>query len=520
MAQQTLKYPIGVQSFREIREGGYVYVDKTEPVWNLVNSGKYYFLSRPRRFGKSLLLSTLEAYFRGQKELFEGLAIYDLEKDWTEYPVLHLALNTQIYDSVEALEYTITRQLKEFAKTVGVDILPDGSVADKFIQLLIDTSKSKGRGVVVLIDEYDKPLLSAVEDKELYAEYQRILKGFYGVIKSADSYIKFAMLTGVARFSKVSVFSDLNNLNDISLDTQYNSICGISKSELDRYFTSSIEKLAEHLHLSLDQAGDELKRNYDGYHFSDPKFSEDVYNPFSLLNCFSRSDIGEYWFETGTPTFLIKMLVKEGIDFSNLCFKVPENILKGINVPQNSAKALMYQTGYLTIKEFNPKFRTYTIGLPNEEVRSGLLNLSFIVYGSKRATEFDIGCFHADLEEGDVNAFMERLKALIADIPYEQARQSEATYHNVLYLLFTVLGYRTECEHHMSRGRSDLTVMTDRYIYLFEFKYDGTAEEALRQIEERQYDAPYKADGREIVRIGVNFSSGDRNIDRWIVQSE
>ena len=518
MPQQTLKYPIGVQSFQEIRKDGSVYVDKTQYIWNLVNSGKYYFLSRPRRFGKSLLLSTLEAYFKGQKELFKGLAISGLEKDWTEYPVLHLALNAQIYDSVEALEYSLTRQLKDFANAVGVQLLPDGSVADKFIQLIIDTYKSKDQRVVVLVDEYDKPLLSAVDDKELYTEYQRILKGFYGVIKSYDSYIKFAMLTGVARFSKVSVFSDLNNLNDISLDEQYNSLCGISKTELDKYFTPSIETLANRFGQTLEWTKDELKRNYDGYHFSDPKAVEDIYNPFSLLNCFWRNDFGESWFESGTPSFLIKMLVKEGADFSNLNFKVKENILKGINVPENSVKALMYQTGYLTIKDYNPKFRIYTIGLPNEEVRSGLYNLSFIVYGSKRETEFDVACFLSDLEEGRVDAFMERLKALISSIPYEQARQSEATYHNVLFLLFTVLGYRTESEHHMSRGRSDLMVQTDHYIYLFEFKYDGTAEEALRQIDERQYDAPYKADGREIVKIGVNFSSNDRNIDHWLVK--
>ena len=519
MTQHGIKYPIGVQSFQEIRKGGYIYVDKTQYIWNLVDSGKYYFLSRPRRFGKSLLLSTIEAYFRGKKELFEGLSISGLEKDWTEYPVLHFDLNAKVYDSNQALVELLTNTMRRLENEYGVSVDRSLSPEVQFGNLIVAIHDKCGkRNVVVLVDEYDKPLNSNVDDNPLFDQLQSTLKAFYGVLKSYDGYIEFAMLTGVARFSKVSVFSDLNNLNDISLDGQYNSLCGISRSELDRYFTPSMEAIAKRYHLTLSQARDELRKNYDGYHFSDPEFAEDIYNPFSLLNCFSKMDIGEYWFESGTPTFLIKMLAREGVDFSNLSFKVRENVLKGINVPENSVKALMYQTGYLTIKDFDPRFRTYTIGLPNEEVRSGLYNLSFIVYGSKRATEFDVGCFLSDLEDGNVDAFMERLKALISCIPYEQARLSEATYHNVLFLLFTVLGYRTESEYHMSRGRSDLMVRTDRYIYLFEFKYDGTAEEALRQVSERQYDAPYRSDGREIVKVCVNFSSSDRNIDRWLVE--
>ena len=520
MTQQTLKYPIGVQSFPEIREGGYVYVDKTEHVWNLVNSGKYYFLSRPRRFGKSLLLSTLEAYFKGRKKLFEGLAIARHEKDWTEYPVIHIDLNSQIYDSVEALNFTITRQLTDFAEAMGVNLLHDGSVADKFIQLITDCARQKSARVVILVDEYDKPLLNAIDDKVLYEKYQRILKGFYGVLKSADKYIQFAMLTGVGRFGHVSVFSDLNNLNDISLDERYNSICGITETELGLYFGSSIEALANQRHITPQRAKNELKRSYDGYHFSEPECVEDIYNPFSLLNCFNKNQIGEYWFESGTPTFLIKMLLREGFDLSNLNFEMDASDLKGVNVPEKSVKSLLYQTGYLTIKSFDPRFNIYSVGIPNEEVRTGLYRMSFIVCGDRNESEFDISLFVEDLRSGNADSFLERLKTLIANVPFEQARHCEAIYNNVLFLLFTMLGYRTESEHHMNRGRSDLMVKTPRYIYLFEFKYDGSAEDALRQIDERHYDAPYKADGREIVKIGVNFSPTTRNIDAWLIERD
>ena len=519
MAHQTIKYPIGIQSFQEIRNDGCIYVDKTMHIWNLVNNGKYYFLSRPRRFGKSLLLSTIEAYFKGRKDLFEGLAISEHERDWIEYPVLHFDLNAKEYDSPKALVELLTNAIRQFEReyevTVDSSLSPEVQLGNLIIAIYEKCGK---RNVVILVDEYDKPLNSNVDNKQLFDLLQSTLKAFYGVLKSYDSYIKFAMLTGVARFSKVSVFSDLNNLRDISLDNAFNEICGISESELDCYFPKSIAVLAEASDMTVEATRSELKRMYDGYRFCGNMKSEGVYNPFSLLNCFVSKYFGEYWFESGTPTFLVKMLVKEGSDFSNLCFKVKENVLKGINVPENSVKALMYQTGYLTIEGYDSRFRTYTVGLPNEEVRSGLFNLSFIVYGSKRANEFDISLFVNDLEEGNVDAFMERLKCLIANIPYEQARESEATYHNVLFLLFTLLGYNIESEHHMSRGRSDLIVKTDRYIYLFEFKYDGTAEDALRQIADRQYDAPYRAEGRGIVKIGVNFSSNERNIDGWLVE--
>ena len=518
MTQQTPKYPIGVQSFEKIRTDGYVYVDKTALIWKLINNGNAYFLSRPRRFGKSLLLSTIEAYFRGQKELFHGLAISEYETQWTEYPVIHIDLNAQLYDAVEALEFTITRQLRDFAESVGVELSAEGSVADKFIELLKNTYRKTGRQAVVLIDEYDKPLIGNIDDNDLYNHLQQTLKAFYGALKSCDAYIRFAMLTGVARFSKVSVFSDLNNLNDISLDEQYNSICGITESELDRYFMQSMHALAERRKMTQPQVKAELKKCYDGYHFSEPEFTENIYNPFSLLNCLAKKDFGDYWFESGTPTFLIKMLVRDGADFSKLSFEMDENELKGVNVPENSVKSLLYQTGYVTIKSFNPRFRIYTVGIPNAEVRTGLYRMSFVVYGGGNDAEFGISSFLADLRNGNVDAFIERLKALIANIPYEQARQSEATYHNVLFLLFTMLGYRTESEHHMSHGRCDLMVKTDRIIYLFEFKYDGSAEEAMRQINDRQYDAPYRADGRKIIKIGINFSSADRNIDSWIVE--
>ena len=520
MTQQTLKYPIGVQSFEKIRKGGYIYVDKTKYIWDLVSKGNYYFLSRPRRFGKSLLLSTIEAYFQGKRELFEGLAISDHEKEWVEFPVLHLDLNVGTYSHLDELKAILSDFVAENASKHGIYDNIENPIPLRFGKLVQSISEKYDRNIVILIDEYDKPLLNSVERQDVASDIQGLLKAFYGVLKSYDAYIKFAMLTGVARFSKVSVFSDLNNLNDISLDEQYNALCGVSESELDKNFTSSIETLAQRLKLTPAKAKEELKKSYDGYHFCKPEFAEGIYNPFSLLNCFSKNDLGDYWFESGTPTFLIKMLVKEGMNMSKLSFEMDESELKGVNVPERSVKSLLYQTGYVTIKDFDPRFRIYTVGIPNEEVRSGLYRMSFVIYGCKNENEFSISSFVDDLRKGNVDSFMERLKALISDIPYEQARQSEAIYHNVLFLLFTMLGYRTESEHHMSQGRSDLMVKTDSYIYLFEFKYDGTAEAAMRQINERQYDAPYKADGREIVKIGVNFSSKERNIDEWIVEKQ
>lgn len=515
MKQTATKLPIGIQSFEQIRTGGYMYIDKTGYIRDLVNEGKYYFLSRPRRFGKSLLISTLEAYFRGQKELFEDLEISGGETAWTPYPVLHLDLNTSEYKGVDDLRTLLSDFVSTAARRHGVTDDTALPVPLRFKKLVENISAAESRNVVILVDEYDKPLLSAVDDADRYGELQSLLKAFYGVIKTCDSHIRFAMITGVGRFGHVSVFSDLNNLNDISIDEEYNGLCGVSESELSAYFGEYIESMASRNRLSADATAGRLREMYDGYRFSNPEFTEGIYNPFSLLNALKKRAFGEYWFESGTPTFLIKLLMNENFDFSRLEFDVRENVLKGVNVPDKSVVALLYQTGYLTIKRFDPVSGLYTIGLPNREVESGFYSLSYSVYSSANETEFDSTRFCADLREGNVEGFMQRLKSLFASVPHEQAINTEATFHNLIFLLFTLLGYQTGSETHVSKGVSDLVVRTQEFVYIFEFKYGKTSAEAMKQIADRRYAAPYAADGRQIVTIGVNFSPSLRNIDTW-----
>lgn len=517
METQELKYPIGVQSFQEIRKG-YVYVDKTPLVWRLTTRGKYYFLSRPRRFGKSLLLSTIEAYFMGRKELFEGLYISTVEKEWAEYPVLHLDLNTGVFNSKKELRKVLGAFLKDSAKKYGVSDNPRSTPPLRFKHLLEELSQKCGRNAVILVDEYDKPLMNNIDDSEKHEEIQKELKAFYGVMKTCDQFIRFGMITGVGRFSKVSIFSDLNNLNDISLDDAYNAICGISESELNEYFSESIATLAKRYKTTPGEMHAAIQRKYDGYRFGEPELTERIYNPFSLVNCFEERSLRDYWFDTGTPSFLIKTLMKVGFNFSKDEIDVMENVLKGVNVAASSPYSLLYQTGYFTIKDYDPRFQKYTLGIPNEEVRSGFSNLAFIAYGGKKANEFSIPEFLSDLETGNVDGFMQRLQSMIAHIPYEQAVQSEAVYHNVLYLLFTMLGYQTESECHMNNGRTDMVVKTRQYIYIFEFKFNENVAKAMCQINRRQYDKPYQADGRQIVKVAVNFASDQRNIADWIVE--
>lgn len=517
MDNKLRKYPVGIQSFEEIRTGGYYYVDKTAYVWRLVNTGKYYFLSRPRRFGKSLLLSTIESHLSGRRDLFKGLKIEALENDWKEYPVLHIDLNVGKYDDIKGLLETIDYFIRKAAMKYGVVDNPMVEPELRFQNLIQGIKDITQCQVVILVDEYDKPLLNSIDNEQLYAKMQSQLNAFYGVLKTCDPLVKFAMFTGVARFGKVSIFSDLNNLEDISLDEAYNGICGISESEMTDVFSDSIKNIAGKYRVGEAEMLGMLRDKYDGYHFAYPESTEGIFNPFSLINCFKSLKMGEYWFDTGTPTFLMKMLVKTGFNFSRERIDVMENVLKGVNVPEGSPFSLLYQTGYFTIKAYDRQFDRYTLGLPNEEVRSGFNNMAFIVYGGRRANEFNITEFLSDLEGGNVDGFMQRLKSMIAMIPYEQAVQSEAVYHNVLYLLFTMLNYQTHSETHINNGRTDMVVKTRDYIYIFEFKFNQSVTRAMSQINSRHYDEPYKADGRQIIKVGVAFSSDERNIQSWTI---
>ena len=509
------KYPIGLQNFQGLREDGYIYVDKTAFVYELAQSGKYYFLSRPRRFGKSLFLSTLEAYYQGKKELFKGLALERLEKDWKVYPVFHLDFNTGLYTNPEGLVSIIDGHLRYFEK--NYDIEPNGfSLSERFKVIIRCAYEKTGQKVVILVDEYDKPLLQAIGNEDLQNSYRSLLKSFYGVAKTMDSYIQMAFFTGVTKFSKVSVFSDLNNLNDISLDERFVEICGITEQEIRAIFDDDVEKMALKRGLDKETCYCKLKENYDGYHFRED--SVGMYNPFSLLNALQKMEFKDYWFETGTPTFLVETLKQNNYELENMTREeVTADLLGSLDSIDQNPLPLLYQSGYLTIKDYNPDFGTYTLGFPNGEVERGFTRFLFRHYAPIKIYESDsfVKNFTIEVRNGQPEKFMPRLEALYAGQDYQLVGDMELYFHNVTSLVFKMLGFYTDVERHTTDGRMDMLVQTKDYIYIFEFKIDKSADEALKQIEEKQYAKPFETDERKLYKIGVNFSSTTRRIEGW-----
>ena len=511
------KYPIGIQDFGSLRKDGYCYVDKTALIYSLVSMGKYYFLSRPRRFGKSLLISTLKAYFQGKKSLFEGLEIEKLENEWKEYPVLHLDLNTKRYDHPSSLIDILEENVAGWEAQYGKNPTEIG-LERRFAGIIRRAHEKTGTPAVILVDEYDKPLLQAISDQALQDNYRNTLKAFYGALKSEDGHIRFAMLTGVTKFGKVSVFSDLNNMEDISMDERYVSICGITEDELKRYFDEDIRSLARNNGQTYEEALAQLKTDYDGYHFT--PYSPEQYNPFSLLNTFAKGRYGSYWFETGTPSYLVELLKLHKYDLYRMAHeKTTSKILDSIDPTSTNPIPVIYQSGYLTIRGYIPEPRIYELGFPNREVEEGFMDYMLPYYTPVQATEsgFAIWEFVQDVKGGDIDSFMRRLQSFLADCPYELARDIELHYQNVLFIVFRLAGLYTKVEYRTSHGRIDLVLQTDGYVYVMEFKLDGSAEEAIAQIEAKQYALPFASDSRKVYRIGVNFSSTTRNIDRWIV---
>ena len=512
-------YPVGIQNFEKLRRDGYWYVDKTEQMYRLVTTGSYYFLSRPRRFGKSLLISTLEAYFQGKKELFEGLAVHGLEKEWLEYPILHLDLNTRKYDTPEALEQELSKHLEQWEKEYG-DEYSGRAVEERFYHIIRMAYEKTGRRVVILVDEYDKPMLQAIGDDVLQDRYRSTLKAFYGALKSQDGYIKFAFLTGVTKFGKVSVFSDLNNLMDISRDERYTDICGISEKELLDNFSEDIQELAGANGQTYEQACAQLKEDYDGYHFCPDSIG--IYNPFSLLNTFKSRRYGSYRFETGTPTYLVELLKKNRCDLKETFgIEADDGMLDNIFIDDNPVPVL-YQSGYLTIVGHGSLPGTYRLGFPDLEVERNFVRYIFPFYANvdRVRSASEIKKFVLEIGSGDIDSFMERLQSFLAGCPYELARDIELHYQNVLFIVFRLAGLYTEVEYRTSRGRIDLVLQTRDYIYVMEFKLDGSAEDAIKQIEDRQYALPFASDPRKLFKIGVNFSSRTRNIEKWVVRLE
>jgi hypothetical protein len=518
------KLPIGIQDFEYLRTNNFLYVDKTQFAYQLAQYGKPYFLGRPRRFGKSLFLSTLKAYFEGKKELFEGLKITELEKDWIKYPVFYLDFNRESYVDLESFHAVLDKNLRQLEKVWGKD-KSDTTPAIRFSGLIQRACEKSGKQVVVLIDEYDKPLISTIDKPELNEKMRDILKGFYGVLKAEDAYLRFVFLTGVTKFSKVSVFSDLNQLVDISLEERYSGICGITQTEMEENFVPEMTALAETTQKTYEETLFELQKLYNGYHFSENLIG--VYNPFSLLNTFSAQKYRYYWFATGTPTFLAKALRNQNYDIRELenDVYIAADSIMDYRVDNQNLVPLLYQTGYLTIKSYEPILDTYILGFPNEEVKYGFLNelLPAFVLTPIATGKFSIVDFLRQLMNNDIEGFMTSLKAFFSEIPYdaiEQKNRNEQYYQHVFYLLFTLMGQFVQTEVKNNKGRADAVVKTADTVYVFEFKMDdnATAEDALKQINSRDYAIPYIADDRKIVKIGVEFSQIEKGVKRWLIE--
>lgn len=525
------KLPIGIQSFEDLRKNRYVYVDKTEFIWELLTKGKTYFLSRPRRFGKSLFVSTIAAYFRGQKELFDGLAIAGkeaekpAEEQWLSFPVMLFSLSGGTYAKEGGLESQLAKEIErvEYQYLQKSVKQPNDSIASWFGKVIEALYASEHRQVVVLVDEYDKPLLEPMNVSSKQEEENRSLfKSFFSVLKDEDQYLKFVFFTGVTKFSKVSIFSDLNQLNDISMADEYGAICGITQKELMENFDEEINKLAEKQNLSREETIQKLTGMYDGYHFSES--SAGVYNPFSLLSAFSHRKFGRYWFETGTPTFLLRELRRSNIpvqDFSEGIRAVPAQ-LSDYRVHNPDPVPLYYQTGYLTIQGYDPRFDEYTLSFPNDEVEYGFLSsLIPAVRPDVNApyTSFSASGMTACMDTGDVDTFMKMLKALLASIPCCEGKApvQEQQWRNIIFAVFTILGQYVRAEVHSAGGRSDCIIENEKYVYIFEFKVDKPSQEALEQIETKGYAQPFAASGKQIMKIGVSISSDTGTIREWKV---
>ena len=527
------KIPIGVQSFEVMRNDKFLYVDKTPFLFKLATSNRVYFLSRPRRFGKSLFLSTLKNYFLGQKELFKGLYIEKAEEKragiekneaWVEYPVLYMDFNTKYYKDKEALLTIINLHLDDWEKLYNLS-KTSGDIEDRFKAVILALYEKTGKQVVILVDEYDKPLLQTMGVNEaLNEEYRNTLKAFYSVIKTCDQYIRFAFLTGVTKFSQVSVFSDLNNLQDISMITEYSDICGITDEELKLNFEPEIKTLGERKKKNFAETLLELKKKYDGYVFA--KEGVSVYNPFSVLSAFSAKDLGNYWFSTGTPTFLVNYLKDAYYNIPDLDGNVELNEA-GIELYRADAKnplPILFQSGYLTIKEYIEEVNMYRLGFPNDEVRYGFLENLVPAYSSLRPDETGVSIwkFVEDIRAGNVDEFMERMQAIIAGVPYDnlpkdKLKLREQNYQTAVYLIFKLMGQFIETEIHCAKGRADCIVHTKDSIYIFEFKLmsAGSADDAIAQIKEKGYASQFKALGKRIILIGSSFNEEERTIGEW-----
>lgn len=516
---QARKYPIGIQTFSEIRERNYLYIDKTQYLVDFIDKGyKYVFLSRPRRFGKSLFASMIHAYYEGRKDLFEGLAMGEYEKDWVKHPVLHFDMSAAKHMDKDMLDRYLADMLTDQEAVFGYKSeKQDPNIRLK--DLVVTANRLTGRKVALIIDEYDAPLLDVVHEELNLVALRRAMQNFYSPIKSLDPYLEFVFLTGITKFAQLSIFSELNNLFNISMYDKYSAICGISSEELHTQMLPDVERLAEHLHLSVDETFERLKRKYDGYHFS--KNSEDVYNPFSLIKALASGDIGDYWFDSGTPTYIIKLLQKYNVGLRDLTgqdagvsdFDVsPENM--------TTALPLLYQSGYLTIKHYEPMIDLYTLGYPNEEVRTGMvrsLAANYLTPAEGTNSSFVIKFVKAVIAD-DMEQALTLMRAYLAGVSYRLSNKTERDVQTIFYLVFSLIGSFIKVEEESAHGRADVVITLPSVVYVMELKFDGSADAALRQIDEKGYLIPYTADGKRLVKVGVNYSSEERTITEWRIE--
>ena len=512
-------YPIGIQTFSKIREGNYLYIDKTEYIYQMTHSASsYVFLSRPRRFGKSLLTSTLHSYFSGRKDLFQGLAMERLEKEWIEYPVLHFDMSTAKHVDKEQLLQELNLKLSEHESVYGKgeeEINPN----QRLMGLIKRAYEQTGRQVVVLIDEYDAPLLDVVHEKENLGVLRNIMRNFYSPLKACDPYLKYVFLTGITKFSQLSIFSELNNITNISMDEPYAAICGITEDEMLTQMKEDMGMLAAKLEITPEEVLLMLKENYDGYHFTYP--SPDIYNPFSLLNAFADGKFGSYWFGSGTPTYLIKMLEKFGVEPSEIgnnhaevsAFDAPTETMTDI-IP------LLYQSGYITIKDYDESIDLYTLDIPNKEVRLGLMKslLPNYVASKTRETTTMVAYLSRDIRNDDMDSALRRLQTFLSTIPYCDNTRYEGHYQQMFYIIFSLLGSFVDVEVRTPRGRVDVVLRTKTTLYVMELKLDKTAGEAMEQINLKNYPERFALCGLPVVKVAINFDSERGTIGEWIIE--
>lgn len=544
MEAKRIKYPIGMQTFRDIVEGDYLYIDKTGFVHDLAENYKYVFLSRPRRFGKSLLSSTIHSYFAGEAELFKGLKAGELKKEWTKHPVFHFDMSTAKHLNEEQLLRTISYKLEEYEITFGKDDhLSEDDIHARFERLIKVAVEQTGEKAVIIIDEYDAPLLDVMNDQERLIPMRQIMRNFYSPVKSLDPYLRFVFITGINKFAQLSIFSELNNLQNISMMPKYSAICGISQSEIETQMQEPVKRMAESLGISYEETLEELKHNYDGYHFCGR--SEDIYNPFSLIKSLDAQDFGSYWFDTGTPTYLLERLKNSEIGETTLDSMpmIPESDFDVSPEISDNVLPVLYQTGYLTIKDYDRALHLYTLGYPNKEVKIGFTQGLLAQYKNKSTTGSGfVAKFFVAMYKHDIDAALTLMQSYLAGIPYDLDNKSEKHFQTIIYLIFSLLGYYTQAEVKSAVGRADAVCRTKDRVYVFEFKVDGSAEEALRQIDEKGYLIPYRfegterceatsvaepveatrrdtsagsASGKRLVKVGVNISTQTRTIESW-----